>query len=72
MARRKRIIHLKLTEAEANALIDAGNSGIADMHDSQEDDQLKTADVVDVVLDRLGQLMRDAKWADDQQEETEC
>lgn len=50
----KRLITIKLTRVEADALINAGNRGIADMHDSQDDDQLEAADVADAILDRIG------------------
>jgi hypothetical protein len=66
----KRIITLKLTRKEADALMDVGNAGIADMHDAQDDDSLKTADVADDVLTKLGQAMRIAGWANDAGEPT--
>jgi hypothetical protein len=64
---RKRIIILKLTRAEADALIAAGNAGIADMHDSRDDEQLVKADLADRVLDKLGAAYRSAwpHWRDD-------
>lgn len=63
---RKRIVTLKLTRKEVDALMSAANAGIADMHDSMDDEQLDEADVADKVLDRLGQSMRLAGWADDE------
>lgn len=49
----RRLITIKLTKDEVNAIIDAGNAGIADMHDSQEDRQLEAADVADAVLNKI-------------------
>ncbi len=64
---RKRIIWLRLTEKEADALMESANEGIADQHDSQDGYQLETADVTDEILNRLGQAMRDAGWVDDKE-----
>lgn len=60
----KRIITLKLTKIEAEGLMDAGNRGVADLHDSGTDDDLKSADAADLALDKLGLVMEQA-WPKD-------
>ena len=52
----KRLITIKLTRAEADALIDIGNLGIADAHDSQDDETLDQADIAEAVLHRDGTM----------------
>lgn len=61
----KRAIRLKLSRDEAESLMNRAHAGIADALDSQEDDQLREADVVDALLYRLGQAMREAGWAEE-------
>lgn len=56
----KRKITIKLTRAEADALINRANAGIADAHDSQEDEYLEEADVCDAVLNRIGAASAEA------------
>lgn len=58
----KRIITIKLTRQEADAIIDAGNAGIADLHDAQDDDSLETADIADAVLNKIGSACVAAGW----------
>ncbi|MFL6113116.1 MAG: hypothetical protein ACJ786_17420 [Catenulispora sp.] len=57
---RRRVITLKLTEVEAEALMRAGNAGIADLIDEQTDEAEEVRVVADAVMDRLGALMADA------------
>jgi hypothetical protein len=60
---RKRIVCLKLNREEAEALMDAGNAGIADLIDAQTDEAGVTAEITERVLDRLAKVMNDA-WPD--------
>jgi hypothetical protein len=62
---RKRIICLKLNREEADALMDAGNAGIADLIDAQTDEADATAQITERVLGRLGQLMN-AAWPEEE------
>jgi hypothetical protein len=64
MARRKKIVTIKLTEDEALGLMRAGNAGIADLHDDGSDEALDAADHAGTALDRLGRAMAEA-WPDD-------
>lgn len=52
----KNFITVKLTRAEVNALIDVGNRGVADLHDSGDDDHLEQADIADAVLTENGAI----------------
>lgn len=61
----KRVIHLKLTRAEAEALLDAGNRGVSDLHDAGDDESLAAADWADAALDKLGRAMAEANWVGD-------
>lgn len=61
----KRVIHLKLTRAEAEALLDAGSRGVSDLHDAGDGESLTAADWADAALDKLGQAMAEANWMGD-------
>ncbi len=61
----KRKIKISLTRAQAEGLMDAGNRGVADLHDGQEDQGLLAADAADEALNLLGTAMRDAEWTDE-------
>lgn len=58
----KKVISIKLTRPEAEALMDAGNAGIADLHDAQDDESLETAEVADRALNKIGAAMAEANW----------
>ena len=59
----KRLIAVKFTRAEADALLNAGNRGVADLHDAQDDESLEQADLADAALRKIGQAFSDA-WPD--------
>lgn len=59
----KRSITIKLTKDEADSLLVAGNAGIADLIDAQDDESLETANSADKVLDKIGQAYS-AAWPD--------
>jgi hypothetical protein len=53
-------IKLVLTQREAEALLDAGNRGVADLNDVDDDESSAIAEDADLVLGRLGQKMAEA------------
>lgn len=59
-----RVITIKLTREEADAMMTAGNAGVADLHDAGDDESLDAADIADAVLDRIGQACRLVGWVD--------
>jgi hypothetical protein len=61
----RKIIDMKLNREEARALLDAGNAGVAQLRESDEDADQQTADAAGDVLFRLGELMTAAGWLDE-------
>lgn len=62
--RRKQYITISLTERQAEALMNAGNRGIADLHDAGGEEDSIAADLALDALDKLGAAMAKA-WPDE-------
>ena len=60
----QKTIKLILTRKEAEALMDAGNRGVADLEDCQDDEADALIEPAERALSRMGTLMREAGWND--------
>ena len=61
--RRPKTITIRLTEAEAEGLMNAGNRGIVDLQADQSDEAQDAAAAADLALSKLGRAMAMA-WSD--------
>lgn len=59
-ATRRKTISVRLTERQAEGLMEVGNRGVADLHDSGTDFDLESADAADEALGKLGRAMSEA------------
>lgn len=61
----RKVLTLKLNRREAEALLAAGNAGVAKLRDADDEASQETADAAGDALFRLGELMTAAGWSDD-------
>jgi hypothetical protein len=62
----KKYISLRLTQRQAEGLMNAGNRGVADLHDADSDEDDKAAVAAEEALDKLGYVMSVA-WPESSQ-----